>query len=129
MWKKSIAISLLLCLSCCSLQPAFSQSATPATWDNFDQTLQALKTEIESLNGELLKAQSSLQASKVELNQLKGQLITQSIRLDEYASSLKRSKESLLTSEAARNKAEGWLFFSLLANAAFIGGTVYFALH
>ena len=128
MWKKSIVLCLSLLFACCSPPLVFSQSATPATWDSFDSTLAALKVEIENLNSNLVKAQDSLTQSRAELNTLKGKLLTQSIRLDGLESSLKLSKESLATSEARLQKTSGWLFFSLLANVAFIGGTVYFAL-
>ena len=95
MWTKSIRFSALLLLLCCLSQSLTAQS----TWDDFDQILQDLRNETDSLSLRLTEAQKSLTESQTELQTLKAQSQEQALLLRRYADSLTQSKQSLLNCE------------------------------
>lgn len=127
MWKKSFALLLSLLFACCSPPLAFSQSATPATWESFDALLSSLRSEIDSLNSTLIEAQASLTASQSELATLKARLLEREALLRKYEASLTQYKQSALTSEADLRASSR--LNVILGLAAIIGGgaAVYFA--
>lgn len=95
MWTKSTRfLACLLSLAFC-LQSLTAQS----TWDDFDQILQDLRNETDSLSLRLTEAQKSLTESQAELQTLKAQSQEQALLLRRYADSLTQSKQSLLTCE------------------------------
>jgi len=129
MWKKSIVLLLLACLSCCSLSPAFSQSATPATWDSFDQTLTQLKSEIDNLSTQLQKAQESLMVSIFDLNTLKVKLQERQTQYSALESLYLQSKQSALNSENSLRSVRKGLVVSIVVNVALVAATAFLILH
>lgn len=96
MWRKRhlpLFFVLFWCLSCAS------QSWAQSTWDDFDQILQDLRNETESLSLKLTEAQKSLTELQAELQTQKAQSQKQALLLRKYADSLTLSKQSLLTCE------------------------------
>ena len=85
----------MLLLLCCLSQSLTAQS----TWDDFDQILQDLRNETDSLSLRLTEAQKSLTESQTELQTLKAQSQEQALLLRRYADSLTQSKQSLLNCE------------------------------
>jgi chromosome segregation ATPase len=106
---------------------AFSQSATPATWESFDQLIANLKIEIDNLNSQIIEAQNSLTQSQSELATLKALFLEREQLLKKYADSLTQSKQSALTYEADLRASSR--LNVILGIAAIIGGgaAVYFA--
>jgi len=106
---------------------AFSQSATPATWESFDQLLEQARSELTSLQQELTQATQSLTASREELATLRARLVEREIALQNLERSLTQYKQSALTSEADLRASSR--LNVILGLVAIIGGgaAVYFA--
>ena len=122
MWKKSYVIFLSLLFFCCAPPLAFSQSDTPATWDNFDQLLEQARNELTLLTQRLTQAEQSLTASMEESARLKVQLAAQSIAVANLEQSLTQYRQSALTyeSDLSKSRRNNWIlgFVSVFSTAA-----------
>jgi len=142
-WKKYIVFLALLCLFCCSPPLAFSQSTTPDlsdSWQNFDQIIASLQTEIDSLKSELAIMQDSHNLSVKKLNSwisdLGMRLAAREAELQDYKDRLTRSEAGQKATEALKQQLSKDLTRARVTNGVLIGvatglgiGLAYALLH
>ena len=128
MWKKSTALLLLLCLSCCAPPLAFAQSAMDSldeSWQNFDQIIASLQSEIDSLKNELLIMQDSHNLSMTKLQSwiknLGEQVALREAELTDYKDMLTRSESGQKATEALNKQLSKDLTKARITSGIFIG--------
>ena len=143
MWRKSSAIFLSLLLFCCSppLLPAQSTTDTLSdSWQNFDQIIQSLQSEVESLRSELLIMQDSHNLSTTKLqswiSSLGTQLAQREAELSDYKRRLTLSEAGQKATEALKQQLSKDLTRARVTNGVLIGvatglgiGLAYALLH
>lgn len=127
-WKKYIVFLVLLCLFCCSPPLAFSQSTTPDlsdSWQNFDQIIASLQTEIDSLKVELNTMQDSHNLSVTKLNSwisnLGQQVAMREAELADYKRKLTLCESGQKATESLNKQLSKDLTKARISNGVLIG--------
>ena len=126
---KSTKTLLSLLFAFCLLSPLIAQSQPGSSWQTFDELMQSLRAEIDSLNLQIANMSSDLTQSQAQLQTLKDELQAREIAYNELSSSLMRSNESLKTCESRLQSANLKLAISIIANVVLTGGIVYLIAH
>ena len=126
---KSARILLSLLFAFCLLSPLTAQSQPAASWEQFDELIASLRSEIDSLSLQLASISSDLTQSQAELQALKMRLAERETAYQRLEQSLTQSTQSLKICESQLQSANLKLAISIIANVVLTGGIIYLIAH
>jgi len=126
---KLVRILLSLLFAFCLLSPLTAQSQPAASWEQFDQLIASLRSEIDSLSLQIASISNDLTQSQAELQALKMRLAERETAYQRLEQSLTQSTQSLKICESQLQSANLKLAISIIANVVLTGGIIYLIAH